>query len=81
MNIVTNKYAFFTRDILITLIMTLLIDDKRKFRYYLWTIAIFIGLIAAESGIKGMIKGEIGGVIKYIKPKDTVLYYFQFFLF
>ena len=55
------QFKFFTRIILVTLVITVLVDNLNKFRYYLWAIAVFIGLIAAQSGIIGMLKGQIGG--------------------
>lgn len=58
------QFKFFTRVILITLIITVLVDDPKRFRYYLWAIAIFIGLIAAQSGVRGTLAGQIGGASK-----------------
>ena len=56
-----SQFQYFFRIILITLIMPVLIDDKEKLRYYLWAITIFIGLVAAQSGFIGTLKGEVGG--------------------
>jgi probable O-glycosylation ligase (exosortase A-associated) len=58
------QFQFFTRVILIALIITLLVDTRVKFRYYLWAIAICVGFIAAQSGIKGTLAGQIGGASK-----------------
>lgn len=58
------QFQFFTRVILITLIITLLVDDLKKYKYFLWAIAIFIGLVAAQSGIKGTLAGQIGSAHK-----------------
>ena len=55
------QFKFFTRIILISLIITMLVDDRKRFRYYLWAIVIFIGLIAARSGIIGTLRGDTGG--------------------
>ena len=56
------QFKFFSRVILITLVITVLVEDLKKFRYYLWAIAIFIGLIAARSGYIGTLRGDAGGV-------------------
>lgn len=56
----TWQFQYFTRVITITFIMTLLIDDLKKFKYYLWSMAIFIGLIAGLSGFRGTLSGQIG---------------------
>ena len=58
------QFQFFLRVIIITLIITLLVDDLRRFRYYLFAIVIFIGLVSAQSAIKGTLAGQIGGVGK-----------------
>jgi len=55
------QFKYFTRVILITFIITVLIDSKQKIRYYLWAIILFIGLIAAQSGFIGTLKGVTGG--------------------
>jgi probable O-glycosylation ligase (exosortase A-associated) len=55
------QFKYFTRVILITLIIPVLIDSKEKIKYYLWAIALFIGLIAAQSGFIGTLKGVKGG--------------------
>ncbi|MDD5173490.1 MAG: O-antigen ligase family protein [Candidatus Omnitrophota bacterium] len=55
------QFQYFTRVIMITLIMTVLIDDIKKFKYYIWAMVIFIGLVAAQSGIRGTLIGEVGG--------------------
>jgi probable O-glycosylation ligase (exosortase A-associated) len=60
----TWQFQYFTRVILITLIITLLVDDAKRFRHYAWAIVVCIGLIAAQSGIRGTLAGEVGGASK-----------------
>jgi probable O-glycosylation ligase (exosortase A-associated) len=55
------QFQYFTRVIMITLIMTVLIDDIKKFKYYIWAMTIFIGLVAAQSGVRGTLAGATGG--------------------
>lgn len=55
------QFQFFTRVILIALIITVLVNDIDKFKAYAWTIVIFIGFIAAQSGIRGVLSGATGG--------------------
>jgi probable O-glycosylation ligase (exosortase A-associated) len=55
------RFNYFTRIILVTLVITVLIPDIKKFNLYLWVIALFIGLISAQSGVIGTLKGEVGG--------------------
>lgn len=55
------QFQFFTRVIIISFIITVLVDDIKKFKYYLWAMAIFIGLVAAQSGFRGMLAGQSGG--------------------
>lgn len=58
------QFKFFTRVILITLIMTVLIDSPQRLRNYLWIIAVFVGMIAAQSGVRGTLAGQVGGASK-----------------
>jgi putative inorganic carbon (HCO3(-)) transporter len=58
------QFQYFSKVILVTLIITLLVDDLERFYNYVWGMAIFIGFIAATSGFKGMISGQIGGAAK-----------------
>lgn len=55
------QFKYFTRVILITLIITLLVDDLKRFKIYLWAIVICVGAVAARSGIIGILTGFIGG--------------------
>lgn len=55
------QFQYFTRVILITLLIPVLIDSKEKIKYYIWAIALFIGFIAAQSGIRGTLAGQVGG--------------------
>jgi len=54
------QFRFFTRVILITLIISVLVDNKKKIHYYFWAIALFVGLIAAQAGVKGTLAGQVG---------------------
>lgn len=56
-----QKLEYFTKILIITIVIMLLVDDLKKFRYYLWAIAVFIGVLAAQSGLKGIIFGYVGG--------------------
>lgn len=57
----TWQFQFFSRVIIISLLITVLIDEEKKFYYYCWAIVIFIGLVAAQMGIIGSLKGFVGG--------------------
>ncbi|MCM8761516.1 MAG: O-antigen ligase family protein [Candidatus Omnitrophica bacterium] len=53
------QFKYFSRVILITLVITALVDDIKRFRYYLWAITIFVGAVAARSGIMGVVGGIV----------------------
>lgn len=57
----TWQFQYFVRAILITLIITLLVDSVDRFYEYSWAIAIFFGFDAALEGFKGILTGYAGG--------------------